>query len=303
MGRTLHYYIPQRYEIDKEQWEAISKIQRDYTKNYKWTCEEPSLELLSYYPNWERFESADLARRYIDNRTKELQKQYRYELDVIEALGREDLVKIERGGYQRNRTASGFTKVASNEYNAKLILDFLLDISPIIPDAEVYLKDEGDFLLTGVIIQNEQLKVDSKAANKQLRYLDKMAHEHSELEAYFKNSYQKLKNGLETKRVIANVDPKRYEDHPEFRSLCFDISTGIEAVADSPTSAEGRVLIETVKGRKLFDEGQLLAEDLILAPLFSEAVCGQKHEEYLTPAEYLEIRARKQQKTLDAWPA
>ncbi len=137
MGRTLCYEViydkPLPYETRRE----IRLAQLMLNTHFTWTCEELSLEF------FERPETPAKSDKYFaDTRNPS------------------------------PRIATGFTKVADDEWNAALVTAFMRWVSTRLPEATITLHDEGDYILAGyVLFRNGGTEVDQERVARQREYL------------------------------------------------------------------------------------------------------------------------------------
>ncbi|MBI5511412.1 MAG: hypothetical protein HY903_21855 [Deltaproteobacteria bacterium] len=116
MGRTLHYDIYDDRKNYREAEREIRIAQELLIYRFTWTCEWPSLR----------------------------------HLDEHERRQREDESLFK---FRHAPIASGFTKVADDEWNAVLITRYVTWLSRRLPTATVTLHDEGDYLTPGYQIR------------------------------------------------------------------------------------------------------------------------------------------------------
>ncbi|MDI6779195.1 MAG: hypothetical protein QME25_03205 [Bacteroidota bacterium] len=149
MARRIHYFVRDNGVniISDEEWEKIQKLQRWYNSEFIWSAGRLALKMYSIFPNWEN-KNVDkkLFWEIISKRRNELSKLELSENRIIEQLQEEGLIIAKRGGYRDNCIASGFTKVAGNEFNAYLVCEFLLKVSTIAQKCCIEVHDEGKFI-------------------------------------------------------------------------------------------------------------------------------------------------------------
>lgn len=200
MARTIHYKIEDDSfnRITDEEWEEVSRLQNWYNSEFIWTAGRLALKMFAVFPNWEQFPTAkkELVEK-IARRRRDLRKAGYSENRIIHKLVSDGFVIAKKGGYADDCLASGFTKVAANEFNAYLICEFLLKISLIAKEAEIDLYDEGAFIKTkhvrirtGVVraIQNGMKQTD-------------------------------IERLVEERKIFSVVNPQKYDDFPKFRTL------------------------------------------------------------------------------------
>lgn len=163
MGRTLHYEIKKESNFTKKELLKIygicqfynsDTLLKDINDTFKtsltelWSCENFWIGLGSYYPNWQhplftKERGSEFAWNFIGAKKEELMKT----LDYYDTLA-----KLEKEGWiieaiPKGNTLNGFTKTQGNEFNSMLVLQALTDISNALPNVEIRLSDEGEFLL------------------------------------------------------------------------------------------------------------------------------------------------------------
>lgn len=114
--------------------------------------------------------------------------------EIVDRLEADGLIIVKRGGYEDGMIASGFTRVADNEFNAFLVLDFLLKISRIAATAALEVYDEGSFVKThNIRLESGDGSVIEKLVGAKI--LDEVKTTH---------------------RIFAVVNPDKYDGHLEF---------------------------------------------------------------------------------------
>ncbi len=201
MARKIYYKIIDdgRNIIREEEWEQIIRLQHWYNSEFNWTAGHLGFKTYAVFPNPEAEEgnrNALLVRIMV--RRQELMREGMSENRVIEQLQSEGLVVAQKGGYFDKCLASGFTRVAANEFNAYLVCEFLLKVSTIARDAAVSAYDEGEFIKSGrVIFFNGGVKIPAKDSPKA---------------AY-------LRSLVDHRHVFAVVDPAKYDHFPGYQSM------------------------------------------------------------------------------------
>ncbi len=231
MGRTLHYNIVGK--ITDQEWDQIDALQDHYNVKHRWTCEHICLTRIPYwYPRWPSwFKDSHLEKGITSDRAWDLiyphlegLKGVKLESKVMELVDAKLLALGEN--HKQGIAASGFTKVADNELNAKLLADFLIEVSRISREAKVKLFDEGDYILCRyVVIERGVVSPDSEKIQEYIASLEERAKD-PQWEGYFKRCLKDIKDNLllaEKGKYFADLDPAEYEDHPPFRTLAINI--------------------------------------------------------------------------------
>jgi hypothetical protein len=169
MGRTIHYLVEDdgQNHITDEEWQKIEELQERYNSDFKWSCERLSLERINISPNWSAWDETGLRANEVWRRIEtELKKP-----NGIQSLLDHGLIEVSKGGYRGSKyLMSGFTKVRDDEYNAGLVIEFLIKASLIAPRIQIRVHDEGDYLACPVIIQNGIMKPDETEIKSQMAY-------------------------------------------------------------------------------------------------------------------------------------
>jgi hypothetical protein len=200
MARKLYYKIIDdgRNRVLDTQWEAVLRLQHWYNSEFVWTAGRLGFKMYAVFPNHEGSPlSADDLNRKIETRRQELTEKGYSENEMILQLQQEGLVFVQKGGYFESCLASGFTRVAANEFNAYLVCEFLLKTSIILQDATIMAYDEGEFI---------------KSKEAQFRQGNVLIGlRNPEREMY----YRRL---VENNHVFAIVDSRKYDNFPGFQN-------------------------------------------------------------------------------------
>ncbi len=193
MARRVFYRIRDdgRNFVSTEEWDAVKSLQNWYNSEFFWTGGRLNIRRFIVFPNYDAV-GKDVEKVYAG--FANLEKAGYSDDEIIRELEARKLIIVKRGGYEDGMIASGFTRVADNEFNAFLILDFLLKVSRITRTADVEVFDEGDFVKTHYVdLSNGDVSVSEERVSRDL-YLE-AKHSH---------------------RVFAVVNPDKYDGHPEF---------------------------------------------------------------------------------------
>lgn len=140
MSRTLHYGIDKNYSPDDKQAYDLFKRVHEYNNKYEWTAEKIDLCEYRIY----------LANEYLGSSHSKDADEILYPLvqqlieqgmrfhAAIKSLADEGLIS-----FRKKESLKGFTKVSSNELNAHAVINFVIEVSKLIPEAVFYLIDEG----------------------------------------------------------------------------------------------------------------------------------------------------------------
>ncbi len=201
MARKIFYRIPDDGDnfISDEEWDEIRSLQNWYNSEFFWTGGKIDLRRFFVFPN---YDSAGRNVAEIRRKFSELRKAGYSEVEMINELEAKGLIIVKRGGYEDGMIASGFTRVADNEFNAFLVLDFLLKVSRIAPTAFLDVFDEGSFVKTH-LVRLTNGDVEAAVAGVSPELLDELK---------------------STRRVFAVVNPDKYDGHPEFSNCVIEFN-------------------------------------------------------------------------------
>ncbi|MGB9591241.1 MAG: hypothetical protein ACP5US_06935 [Candidatus Kryptoniota bacterium] len=201
MARNIYYSVAERPEnfISDDEWEQIKSLQRWYDLEFIWTGGHLNLKKYLIFPNYDKVGD---NLKIIRARMQELERFGYTESEIINVLQKEALIFVRKGGYQDGMIASGFTRVADNEFNAFLVLDFIIKASRIASSASFEVVDEGRFVKPQrITIRNGAVIVYRKNVTD---------------EAY--------KQVFNTRKVFSIVNPGKYDNHPVFSNIIDEFS-------------------------------------------------------------------------------
>lgn len=154
MARKLYYSIPDDgiHSISDNEWEEVLRLQHWYNSEFFWTAGRLTFKMFAVFQNPDALDVDEetLWKRIASLRT-ELAISGMNENEIIRMLEQEGLIISKKGGYTDGCLASGFTRVANNEWNAYLVCDFLLKASAILPSCTLTVRDDGAFIKPGTI--------------------------------------------------------------------------------------------------------------------------------------------------------
>jgi hypothetical protein len=153
--------------------------------------------MYAVFPNWDaqKGDERKFFMRIVERR-RQLRSLGYSENQIIHELDSEGLVFAKKGGYIDNCLASGFTRVAANEFNAYLVCEFLLKASLILKQAPILVFDEGRFIKTRSVTFHEGVgEVMSEGGE---------------------GSYGRQL--VEHCRVLSLVNPRKYDNFPRYRT-------------------------------------------------------------------------------------
>ncbi len=206
MARKLYYKILNdgKNHITDGEWEEVLRLQNWYNSEFLWSAGKIALKMYAVFPNVDQqFLSREELRTLVLKRMSEMKSQGLTENQVILQLEREGLVTAKQGGYFDDCVASGFTRVAGNEFNAYLVCEFLVKASRIASHAAITLYDEGEF------VKPKNVKITNGTVVLTL------------LEASRRSSYELM---IENRHVFAVVDSAKYDRFPRFASTIPDFN-------------------------------------------------------------------------------
>lgn len=200
MARKLYYKIVDdgRNSITDQEWDEILRLQHWYNSEFNWTAGKLGFKMYVVFPNLDRVgQDENTLWVNIHQRRVELRNQGFMDNQVILQLETEDLIHVKKGGYLDGCLASGFTRVAGNEFNAYLTCEYLLKASRIARYADIEVIDEGEFIKSGKIKYH---------SGKVLLPMDTISNR-----AY----YETL---IDHHHVFATVDAAKYDRFPVFKN-------------------------------------------------------------------------------------
>lgn len=199
MSRRIVYKIRDlpEYHVTEEEWDEIKRLQHWYNSEFTWSTGKLAFKRYIAFPNGDEFAGLDTPIwQLIGDRKARLQSQGMSEYAIIEQLERDRLIVVKWGGYFDDCLASGFTRVADNEWNAFLVCDFLLKVSTLVPHVLIEINDEGRFVRTRKIWLRDAVAMLPRTMDL------------PETETAF----------VKKKQFFAFVDPREYEKHPVFKN-------------------------------------------------------------------------------------
>lgn len=206
MARKLYYKVvdDNKNKITDQQWDSILRLQHWYNSEFIWTAGRLGFRMYAVFPNtgFTLEKTSDIELR-IKNRKQELQKGGLTENETIQQLESEGLIIVQKGGYFDNCIASGFTRVAANEFNAYLVCEFLLKASILAPEAAISVYDEGEFVKPKQISFNQGSVIISSMNESKQKVFQEM---------------------INNRHVFAIVDPAKYDHHPRFSNIISDFN-------------------------------------------------------------------------------
>ncbi len=207
MARKLYYkiYDDGTNALTEPQWEDIMRLQHWYNSEFHWTAGRLAFKMYAVFPNTDSVitNEDDLMREIVEQR-KMLHESGMSENEIIRRLEVEGLIIAKKGGYFDGCLASGFTRVAGNEFNAFIVADFLLKASRVAKDVRIMVHDEGEFIKSKDVVFRRGdviLQTDDRT----------------------KISY--FKAMVEHKHVFAIVDAAKYDRFPKFQSTISDFNS------------------------------------------------------------------------------
>ena len=201
MARKLFYKVIDdgRNKIYNSDWDSVLRLQHWYNSEFIWTAGKLGFKMYVVFPNTEQpsMDFEDLQ-NIIHQRRQELRTLGLSDNETIKKLESEGLIIAQKGGYFENCIASGFTRVAGNEFNAYLICEFLLKVSLLLPEAIIAAYDEGSF------VKSKEVKFKNGGLILNL-------HDKTRL-----SFYQEMINN---RHVFSIVDPSKYDQHQSYQTM------------------------------------------------------------------------------------
>ena len=198
MARRVHYRIlADRGTTSEEEWEEIVRLEHWYNSEFAWSDGMLSLRRYVVFPNDEVRIGERSAPERVRTRDAMLKVEGLREEDRIRTMEKEGLIIVRWGGYADNSFASGFTRVANNEWNAYLACDFMLKASTLAHGAWMEVVDEGTFVRPGCVWFHDGSAYVDASGGRMPVFVDEM---------------------LADRTVFALVDRNRYDRHRGFRN-------------------------------------------------------------------------------------
>lgn len=201
MGRRIIYRVEDRPEnrFTDDGWAEVERLQHWYNSEFRWSTGRISFKRFVLFPNAEDFEGLSSSLwEIIGRRHDTLKAEGLAERDIVAQMERENLVVVKWGGYYDNCLASGFTRVADNEWNAFLVCDFLLKASTLLPGCLIAVSDEGRFVKTGALgIRDASIVLQREEC-------------HPDVD---------VEEVCDSRRAFSIVDADKYSKHPSFRNM------------------------------------------------------------------------------------
>jgi hypothetical protein len=201
VSRRIIYQIEKTgdNQLAEDEWDEIERLQHWYNSEFSWSTGRLAFKRFVSFPNTEDFDNLSTSIwDIIARRHQLLRDQGLSEREIVSQMEKDRLLVVKWGGYYDNCLASGFTRVADNEWNAYLVCDFLLKASTLCPGASIKVNDEGRFIKTGtIILRNATVSIPRKESLTGTDVLD----------------------ALQTGRVFSVVDAEKYNRHPAFRNI------------------------------------------------------------------------------------
>ncbi|MBI2619945.1 MAG: hypothetical protein HYW57_07675 [Ignavibacteriales bacterium] len=206
MSRRIIYKVEERseYLITDEEWDEVRRLQHWYNSEFSWTTGKLAFRRYLLFPNVEEFSGLERSIwTIIEERKEKLKSQGLSETETVKQLERDHLVFVKWGGYFDDCLASGYTRVADNEWNAFLVCDFLLKVSTLLPHLVIEIRDEGRFVKTGRLWLRDGIALLRRRGGKMS---------------------ESLTGVIKRKQFFSLVDPDKYEKHPSFRNSIPDFN-------------------------------------------------------------------------------
>jgi len=206
MARKIYYRIPddRTNRIADREWEEVLRLQHWYNSEFFWTAGKLSFKMFAVFQAVAGDHiSAEEWQKKIRERMDLLRGEGMSENEMIRILEQEGLVSVKKGGYADGCLASGFTRVAGNEFNAYLVLEFLLKASHLLKGSFIEVEDEGEF------IKAKYGRIEGGSVT--------LTSESGLQDAIFGAMAGQ-------RRVFSIVDAQKYSQYPKFRSDIPDFS-------------------------------------------------------------------------------
>ena len=206
MSRKIIYTIEEgpEYFVSDEEWAEVQRLQHWYNSEFTWTTGKLSFRRYLMFPNVEEFSNLETSIwRIIEERRERLRSHGLSEFEIVAQLERDALVFVKWGGYYDGCLASGFTRMADNEWNAFLVCDFLLKVSTLLPHLLIGVMDEGRFIKTRRIWLRDGVAMLQRKSGKMPGSISTL---------------------IKRKQFFSVVDPEKYEHHPGLKNSVPDFN-------------------------------------------------------------------------------
>jgi hypothetical protein len=207
MGRRIIYRIEENgsNRFSDKEWEEVDRLQHWYNSEFTWSTGRLAFRRFVFFANSEDFENLETPIwELISNRQRLLKTKGLTEREIFSQMEKDRLLIVKWGGYYDNCLASGFTRVADNEWNAYLVCDFLLKASTLLPCATLTVIDEGRFVKTGMVgLRNATAVLPREIAGSNTEGVDL----------------------FRTGKVFSVVDADRFKNHASFQNLIPEFNT------------------------------------------------------------------------------
>ena len=206
MARKLYYKVfdDGRNQMSDAHWEEILRLQHWYNSEFVWTAGRLAFKMFAVFPNvdFPGEREDELWQRILDRR-RALRKAGATENQIIAQLEADGLVIAKRGGYFDQCLASGFTRVAGNEFNAYLVCEFLLKCSYLASGISIAVQDEVEFIKPrNVVFRDGKAIITLDDRTKNATYEMMIANRH----------------------IFAIVDAAKYDHFPVYQSTIADFN-------------------------------------------------------------------------------
>jgi hypothetical protein len=206
MARKLYYKIADdsKNSLSAEEYDEIIKLEHWYNSEFMWTAGKLAFKMYAVFPNFDHpYVGEDELWQHIVARRKELRGANRTEQEIVKTLEYENLIIAKKGGYFDGCLASGFTRVAANEWNAYLVCEFLLRVSRIAKNATITVIDEGEFIKPKQVqLRGGHVILELRDPSKTAFYESMISHRH----------------------VFSIVDSAKYDKYPSFKTTISDFN-------------------------------------------------------------------------------
>jgi hypothetical protein len=201
VSRRIIYQIEdsEGNRLTEDEWDEVERLQHWYNSEFSWSTGRLAFKRFVSFPNTEDFDNLSSSIwDIIAQRHQVLHEQGLSEREIVSQMEKDRLLVVKWGGYYDNCLASGFTRVADNEWNAYLVCDFLLKASTLCLGARISVRDEGKFIKTGsIVLQNANVSIPREGFSAEFE----------------------IQDVRKTGRVFSVVDAEKYNRHPAFRNI------------------------------------------------------------------------------------
>lgn len=226
MGRTLHWEITPRNggKFTKNDLHRFYNVSEMIRSKCNWTCGTFTIDI-GIFPNWGKGLDWDTVNRRADELFSQSLNHIDVELELIRGG-----IALPHNPYWWSRIY-GFCKVGGNELNAMWVVRGLTQVSIEVKKATIAVRDEGNYLLCPIIIEEGMARPDDRRIDSDIawwmtrrwypEYADaanweSMSKSLWELKEKYHSRYFPPKCEWVVETFCRHVNPADFDRHPEY---------------------------------------------------------------------------------------